>query len=174
MAPQSQQQPELFAIEQVQGYAQLDRRTRLFTQAIFDGCSQAEAARRAGYEGTEANLYAAASRQMRTAKVQKVLNQAWVKSGASIDLTLRQAAEAQARAFNAWRHCTDRKDRKQYFDEWQKTSTLIAMIHGKIGFKIENHATTINHVILTPSLQEELVRQRREVVTPLTNPRAAA
>lgn len=164
----------MFAIAEVQGYAQLDRKSRLFVEALFEGCSQGEAARRAGFTGNDEYLYAAGSKLVRTGKVQRVLNQAWVRSGASIDTTLRQAAEVQTRAFHAWQSKPERSDRKQAFDEWHKTSALIAAIHGKIGFKVENHLTTINHVVLTPSLQEELIRQRREVVTPLENQRKSA
>lgn len=166
--PSPQQQTELFAVEQIEGYGSLKRKERLFVQAIVEGCSQKDAAERAGILGNDEYRYAAGSRLIRSRKVQKVLNQAWVRSGASIDLTLRQAAEIQARAFHDWKEKEDRKDRKLAFNEWLRASTLLAGIHGKLQLKVENH-THLNHVVLTPQLMQELVQQRRGIVTPLIN-----
>lgn len=164
LATSAPQQSELFAVEQIEGYGSLKRKERLFVQAIVEGCTQKDAAERAGIVGNDEYLYAAGSRLIRSRKVQKVLSQSWVRSGASIDTTLAQAAEAQARAFLEWKEATDRRDRKQAFDEWQKASTLLAAIHGKLQLRMESH-THVNHVVLTPELMQELVEQRRTVVT---------
>jgi len=163
-------QPELFSIEHVQGYALLPAKERKFVQALFEGCSQKAAATAAGVTGSEEYIRKAASKLVRKGNVQALMNQAWAKSGASIDGTIHQAVQIQARAFNDWQQGDSPERREAAFAEWAKTSTLLASIHGKLSLKVEmSGSVDVNHVLITPKLQSDLVAQRRTFVQPLEN-----
>ncbi len=126
-------QIELFTLEEIEGYSELRPRERRFAEAIFSGCTSREAAKRAGIEGNENVVDATASRLLRSVKVQRVMNQAWAKSGASIDATLRQAAELQQINFAAAKNETlNLTERAAAFRRWRDASALIASINGKL------------------------------------------
>lgn len=165
-APESQAiaQPELFAVETVQGYDVLSRREREFVRAIFDGCTQREAAKRAGFASEGNALDAAASRAVKNVKVRAVLNQAWVRSGASIDDTLRQAAELQRRAFCEAQEAATAERRREAFRQWRETSALIASIHGKLQVKVQADVNVSGEVglALAPNALPVLAQMRRE------------
>lgn len=161
-------QPELFAVETVQGYAQLGRKEQLFAQALFEGRSQRDAARHAGITGDDSAVDVAASKLVRTGKVQAVMNQAWTRSGASIEDTLRQAAELQRRAFAEAATSGALSNRKVAFEQWLKTSALIASIHGKLSVKVtgtvtHEHGGMIN--IIPESALTALAAIRRDAVS---------
>ena len=162
------QQPELFAVETVQGYASLGKKERLFVQALFEGKSQRDAAREAGHLGSDEVVDVCASKLVRTAKVQALMNQAWARSGASIDDTLRQAAELQRTAYREAVDAPTAERRKGAFDQWAKTSALIASIHGKLQLNVSG---SVNHTVtgevsftLPPSALPVLAQMRRDVV----------
>lgn len=144
--PTASSQPELFELAEVDGYAVLNRREQLFAQGLFEGQSQREAAKRAGFKGSEQCIDAAASRAVKNVKVQRLMNQAWSRAGVSIDGTLRQAAELQARAFREARDAETAERRKAAFAQWKDASALIASIHGKLTLKVE-HSGTVRSVI---------------------------
>lgn len=157
-------QPELFAVETVTGYGLLKRRDRLFVQALFEGKSQREAARLAGHLGSDEVVDACASRAVRSAKVQAVMNQAWSRSGASIDDTLRQAAELQRRAFCEAQEAATAERRREAFRQWRETSALIASIHGKLQVKVQADVNVSGEVglALAPNALPVLAQMRRE------------
>lgn len=170
LEPTDAPQGELFELSQFEGYGQLGEKERLFVQALCEGCTQLQAIERAGVEGNDEYLSAAASKLVRTGKVQRILRQAWSKSGASLDATLRQAAQVQERSFEEWKAAETTKERKFAFVQWLKTSQLLAAIHARI--KVDFAATANpNHVILDNKLQERLLAARRQVVVPLVNDR---
>lgn len=160
------EQPELFAVETVAGYARLGAKERLFAQALFDGCTQREAIKRAGVTGSPEVLDVAASKMVRTAKVQAVMNQAWARSGASIDDTLRQAAELQRRAFAEATGADSAIARKTAFQQWREASALIASIHGKLSMKVEHsHSGEIGVAVTVPAdALPVLAGMRRDVL----------
>jgi len=162
------QQPELFAVETVQGYGTLGRKERLFVQALFEGKSQRQAAREAGHLGSDEVVDVCASKLVRTAKVQAVMNQAWARSGASIDDTLRQAAELQRRAYQEASNGDTAEKRKLAFHQWREASALIASIHGRLQVKIDanvNHSGSIG-LQLAPDALPLLAQLRRESIEP--------
>lgn len=165
-------QPELFTVDTVQGYQTLKRKPRLFVQALFEGRSQREAARIAGHLGSDEVVDACASRLVRSAKVQALMNQAWARSGASMDDTLRQAAELQRQTYREAVEAPNAKRRKLALDQWAKTSALIASIHGKLQLKISGEVQHTHNgevaFTLPPSALPALAQMRRDVVAATT------
>ena len=162
------QQTELFDIAEVAGYGVLTKREREFVRALFEGCSQREAARRAGFEGSEEVLDAAASRAVRNVKVQKLMNQAWSRAGGSIDLPLRQAAEMATRAFAEWQAGRTAEQRREARKEWLAAVMFIAQVHGKIK-PVGNTSVVVNVVSDEARAQlAELARQGVEIAMPQT------
>ncbi len=98
----AKKQPEFFRLEEVAGYGGLSRRERVFAEAIFAGCNQTQAARRAGVLGGKSNVRAAGAKLAAKPSVRAVIYQAWAKSGANIDDTVRQASAIAGRAFTDW------------------------------------------------------------------------
>ncbi len=165
----SDHQSELFTVESVQGYGALGRKERLFVQALFEGRTQREAARLAGHMGSDEVLDACASRVVRNVKVQALMNQAWARSGASIDDTLRQAAELQRLTFAEAACAASAPRRADAFAQWAKVSTLLASIHGKLQLKISGDVQhTVNGEVaftLPSSALPVLAQMRRDVLT---------
>jgi hypothetical protein len=158
------QQSELFAVETVSGYGALGRKERLFAQALFEGCNQSEAARRAGVTGSDEYIRKAASKLVTKGNVQALMNQAWARSGASIDDTLRQAAELQRRTFREAQEAPSPERRKEAFTQWRESSALIASIHGKLQLKISadvHHSGEISLTVPETALPV-LAQMRRE------------
>lgn len=158
-------QQELFSVETVQGYSLLTARDRKFVQALFEGCNQTEAARRAGIEGTDEYLAKAACLMVRKGRVQAVMNQAWARAGASIETTLRHAAELEARAFAEAIAAQTPERRKAAQTLWHQAATLIASIHGKLSMRIEgkvdhNHTTVVVPAEALPAMAQ----MRRDVI----------
>ena len=167
-APQ-QPELELFAVETVSGYATLRAKERLFVQALFEGKSQREAARAAGIAGDDKRLDEAGCKLARTRKVAALMNQAWARSGASIDDTLRQAAELPRTTFAEAMAQPTAERRKAAFDQWAKTAALIASIHGRLQLNVtgsvsHNHTGAVDFV-LPPSALPVLAQMRRDVVS---------
>lgn len=163
------QQPELFAVETVSGYGALGAKERLFVQALFEGCNQSEAGRRAGLTGTDDYIRKAACKLATKGNVRALMNQAWARSGASIDDTLRQAAELQRTTFAEAMAQPTAERRKAAFDQWAKTSALIASIHGRLQLNVtgsvsHNHTGAVDFV-LPPSALPVLAQMRRDVVS---------
>lgn len=163
------QQPELFAVETVSGYGALGAKERLFVQALFEGCNQSEAGRRAGLTGTDDYIRKAACKLATKGNVRALMNQAWARSGASIDDTLRQAAELQRTTFAEAMAQPTAERRKAAFDQWAKTSALIASIHGRLQLNVtgsvsHNHTGAVDFV-LPPSALPMLAQMRRDVVS---------
>jgi phage terminase small subunit len=139
------QQAELFDIAEVAGFAALGLKERRFVEALFAGESQRNAARAAGYLGSDEVIDVVASKLVRRAKVQGVMGQAWARSGASIERNVAQAAEIAARAFAEWQTGETAERRRAAHAEWLKTATLLASIHGKLQLKVSG-AVTVNVV----------------------------
>ena len=162
-------QSELFTVESVQGYGALGRRERVFASAIFAGCNQTEAARRAGIEGEDSYVRGAGCKLAAKGSVQAVLYQAWAKSGANIDTVVRQAAAISARAFHDWQQGETPERRAAARTEWKDAATLLASIHGKLQLKISGEVQhTVNGDVaftLPPSALPVLAQMRREVLT---------
>jgi hypothetical protein len=163
-------QPELFTVETVQGYATLKAKERRFVQALFEGKNQREAARAAGIVGNDKRLDEAGCRLARTRKVSALMNQAWARSGASIDDTLKQAAELQRITFAEATSELTAERRKAAFDQWGKVSALIASIHGRLQLNVtgsvaHTHTGEVSFT-LPPSALPVLAQMRRDVVTP--------
>ena len=171
-------QPELFVLDTIQGCSSLKAQEQLFAKAIFEGHTQRQAAKLAGYTGSAGTLDTQACRLMKTAKVRSVLEQAWVRSGASIDTTLRQAAELQARAFREAIDSDTVEKRKLAAAQWKEASTLIASIHGRLTVNVK-HSGTVGFT-LPPEAVDELTAIRRELISSsrellaTTQPEAAA
>lgn len=154
----------MFGMEQVQGYATLRPREQKFVQALFEGATQREAMQRAGYNGSSQNgADVTAHKLAKSGRIQAVMNQAWLKSGNSIDTTLRQTAEVQARAFDEWQKGTSAANREQAFTEWLKASTLLASIHGKLSLKVEGEFTH-KHLVISPEMENKLIDARRRTL----------
>ena len=168
MPPATEQQPELFTVETVQGYGALGRKERDFAAAIFAGCNQTEAARRAGIVGEESYVRAAGCKLAAKSSVQAVLYQAWAKSGANIDTVVRQAAEIAGRAFTEWQRGESPERREAARREWKEAATLLASIHGKLQLKISGEVQhTVNGEVaftLPPSALPVLAQMRRDVL----------
>lgn len=166
------EQPELFTVETVQGYGALGAKERLFVQALFEGKTQREAARSAGIQGDDKRLDEAGSKLARTGKVSALMNQAWARSGASIDDTLKQAAELQRLTFAEAASAPTAERRKAAFEQWAKTAALIASIHGKLQLNVtgsvaHTHTGEVSFT-LPPSALPALAQMRRDVVTEAT------
>lgn len=166
MEPSTQQQPELFDLAQVEGWGVLTRKEREFARAILEGCSQREAAKRAGYEGSEEVIDAAASRAVRSVKVQRLLSQAFDRAGASIELPLRQAAEILVRAMAEWRRGTSAETRAEARKEWEAAASYIASIHGKLKLRIEGQVHHLHQDIIPipPESLPAIAQMRRDVI----------
>jgi len=134
-------QSELFDLAEIEGYAALGARERLFAQGIFEGLTQTAAARRAGVSGSDEYIQKAACKLVRKGKVQRLLSQAWTRSGADIHETLRQAAELQKQAVGEVRTSANQPDRDKAFRRWLGASTLIAHIHGRMNLNVSGHFT---------------------------------
>ena len=162
-------QSELFTVEAVQGYGALGRRERVFASAIFAGCNQTEAARRAGIEGEDSYVRGAGCKLAAKGSVQAVLYQAWAKSGANIDTVVRQAAAISARAFHDWQQGETPERRAAARTEWKDAASLLASIHGKLQLKISGDVQhTVNGEVaftLPPSALPLLAQMRRDVLT---------
>ncbi len=153
----AEKQREFFRLEEIAGYGGLSRRERLFTEAIFAGCNQTQAARRAGVLGGESNVRAAGAKLAAKPSVRAVIYQAWAKSGANIDDTVRQASAIAGRAFADWMEGESPERRAAARAEWQAAAALLASIHGRLGIKVEG---SVNH-------------EHRGVVAAVTVPAAA-
>lgn len=167
MSQAIEQQSELFSLADVAGYSDLSRKDRLFAQALFEGCTQRDAARRAGVEGSDEVVDVAASRMIRSPRVQSLMNQAWSRSGASIDATLRQAAELQKIAYQEQLASQNRAEREAAFKRWKDASMLIASIHGRLKVQVTgeiNHNIQGTMVVLPASALQGMAQMRREVV----------
>jgi hypothetical protein len=137
------EQIELFGLDDVEGYAALTPRERRFAAALMSGATQREAAAAAGIIGQEGAIDVQAHRIVQRPKFQRVMNQAWARAGASIDTTLRQAAELQQQSFLEATTSANRANRLEAFRKWKDASTLIASIHGKLQLKVD---TTVTHL----------------------------
>jgi hypothetical protein len=135
-------QTELFTVQTVQGYGSLGRKERLFVQGLFEGKSQREAARMAGLTGTDEAVDAAASRLVRNAKVSSVMNQAWARSGAAIEDTLRMVAELQRKTFTEAQAADSPEKRREPIRQFCGVTALIASIHGRLSMRIDG---TVQH-----------------------------
>jgi hypothetical protein len=130
-------QLQLIDLAEFDGFGALSRREQEFAQAIFEGLTQRAAAARAGVTGSPEVLDQAGYALMRNAKVQRLLAQAWNRSGASIHRTLAQAAELQQKAFAEAVDGSTAEKRREAMKQWQAASTLIASIHGKLSVRVE-------------------------------------
>ena len=133
------QQLEIFDVAQVHGYGALKRRERLFVQGLFEGKSQRDAGRMAGLVGTDEAVDAAASRLVRNAKVSAVMNQAWARSGAAIEDTLRMVAELQRKTFNEAQAADSPEKRREPIRQFCGVTALIASIHGRLSMRIDGN-----------------------------------
>ena len=161
-------QSELFSVDSVQGYSILTARDRRFVQALFEGCNQTEAARRAGIEGSEEYLRKAGCTMVTKGKVQALMAQAWTRAGANIDTTLRHAAELEARAFAEAIAAETPERRKAAQALWHQAATLIASIHGKLSLRLEGRIDH-HHSGTVPIPAEALpamAQMRRDLLAP--------
>jgi phage terminase small subunit len=159
-------QTELFSLETIEGYGVLDARKQKFALALFEGHTQREAARLAGYAGDDATLDVQASKLVRSPKMQGLMTQAWSRSGASIDRTLCQAAELQQQAFLEATTAQNRTERLEAFRKWKDASALIASIHGKLTVNVSgkiDHTINANMVYVPAEALDGLARMRRRV-----------
>lgn len=131
------QQTELLALEELQGWGGLKLKQQRFVAALFEGCTQREAARRAGYKGEDSTLDVQASEMVRDPRIQAFMSQAWHRAGLSIDTTLRQAAELQSMAFLEVKNLNNQELRMDAFRRWKDASTLIASIHGRLQVNVK-------------------------------------
>jgi hypothetical protein len=133
------QQIEIFDVAQVHGYGALKRRERMFVQGLFEWKSQRDAARMAGLVGTDEAVDAAASRLVRNATVSAVMNQAWARSGAAIEDTLRMVAELQRKTFNEAQAADSPEKRREPIRQFCGVTALIASIHGRLSMRIDGN-----------------------------------
>jgi hypothetical protein len=161
-AAPSGEQLSLINLADFDGFGQLSRREQKFAEGIFEGMSQRAAAKYAGVPGSEEVLDQAGHVLMRNRQVQRLLAQAWGKSGASIHQTLAQAARMQQRAAQDWEAATNKEARRDAFKEWQAASALIASIHGKLTLNV-NHGGAVEFAVPAAALTA-LAAVRREVV----------
>jgi hypothetical protein len=160
-------QGALFDLTEVEGFGKLTRREKDFAEGIFAGLSQRQAARSAGVKGDDASVDVIAHRLMRSPDVRRFLGQAWQRSGASIDETLRQAARVQARAMTDYENATNREARAAAIKEWRDASTLIASIHGRLSVRVDgqiNHQHGGHVNVIHESALPALAEIRRAVV----------
>jgi hypothetical protein len=162
-------QGELFELADVEGYGVLTRRERIFAQAIFDGCTQREAARRAGVTGSDESADVAASRLIRSPQVRRLLDQAWTRAGADISQTLREAEEVRRRAYRELIDAPNSKRGKDALDQWKVAATLIATIHGRLSLRVEGqinhtHGGVIATVVVPAEALPAMAALRREIM----------
>jgi hypothetical protein len=136
-------QTDLFDLAEIEGFGSLSRRERDFAEGIFAGLSQRQAARAAGVTGDDATVDVIAHRLMRSRDVVRFMAQAWQRSGASIDKTLREATRMQTRAMADYESATNREARAAAVREWKDASALIASIHGRLSVRVDGQ---INHL----------------------------
>ena len=131
------EQLDLIDLAAFSGFGDLTRREQLFAEGIFAGLTQRAAAAHAGVTGPTEQLDQAGHTMMHSQRVQRVLAQAWAKSGASIHRTLAQAAHLQAIAYEQAVRADTAKARESAMKQWRDASALIASIHGKLAVRIE-------------------------------------
>lgn len=136
------EQLDLIDLTTFSGFGDLSRREQLFAEGIFSGLTQRAAAAHAGVTGPTEQLDQAGHAMMRNPRVQRVLAQAWAKSGASIHRTLAQAAHLQQIAYEQAIRADTAKTRETAMRQWKDASALIASIHGKLAVRIEG---TVSH-----------------------------
>jgi hypothetical protein len=161
-------QLDLINLADFDGFGALKRRERLFAEAIFQGMTQRAAAKAAGVEGSSEVLDQAGHSLMRSPRVQRLLAQAWTKSGASIHRTLAQAAQLQQQAFCQLQNSDATSERREAFRQWREASTLIASIHGRLSLRIDgdiNHYVDGSVNVIPPSALGILAQMRRDVMS---------
>ncbi len=168
------EQLHLIDLAEFDGFGSLSRREQEFAQAIFEGLTQRAAAARAGVTGSPEVLDQAGHSLMRNAKVQRLLAQAWNRSGASIHRTLAQAAELQQRAFAECAEALTAERREKAFKQWQAASALVASIHGKLSVRVEgdvnhHHSGSVGSVVVPASALIAFAHMHREVVVDRLN-----
>ncbi len=160
-------QLDLLDLSQFDGFGSLSKREQDFAAAIFEGLTQRAAAARAGVTGSPEVLDQAGHSLMRNPRVQRLLAQAWAKSGASIHRTLAQAAHLQMLAYQQAVEADTAKVREAAMKQWAQCSTLIASIHGKLSLNIagsiqHEHGGQVN--VIHESVLPALSAMRRAVV----------
>jgi len=170
-AGEEPRQLEIFEVAQVHGYGALKRRERLFVQGLFEGKTQREAGRMAGLIGTDEAVDAAASRLVRNAKVSAVMNQAWARSGADIDDTLRMITELQRKTFREAQAADSPEKRREPIRQFCGVTALIASIHGRLSMRVEGsvqhqHSGGIGvaHVTVPAAVLPAMALMRREAL----------
>lgn len=139
------EQIDLIDLATFSGHADLSRKEQLFAEGIFSGMTQRAAAAHSGVTGPTEQLDQAGHAMMRNPRVQRVLAQAWAKSGASIHRTLAQAAHLQQIAYEQAVRADTAKTRETAMRQWKEASSLIASIHGKLAVRIEGNVTHDHH-----------------------------
>lgn len=160
------EQLDLIDLATFSGFGDLTRREQRFAEGIFAGLTQRAAAAHAGVTGPTEQLDQVGHAMMRNPRVQRVLAQAWAKSGASIHRTLAQAAHLQALAYEQAVGADTAKARESAMKQWRDASALIASIHGKLAVRVEG---TINHqhgveISIPDSALPALAQMRRDVL----------
>ncbi len=156
MAERESSQAELFDLSEVEGYASLSKRERVFVECVFAGLSRTEAARRAGYTGDDDVLAVTACRVLKRAKVGRLMGQAWSRSGADVAETLRQTVELQRRAYFEAVNAPTAERRRESYKQWIAASTLLASIHGRLNLNVRG--TVVHAQAITPEMRAELER----------------
>lgn len=167
LTPAPATQLDLINLADFSGFGELRAREVKFAQAVFQGMTQRAAARAAGVRGSDEVCDQAGHEMMRRPRVQRLLAQAWLKAGASIHETLRQAAQLQTQAFAELQRSDSATVRRDAFRLWRDASTLIASIHGRLTLNIQGevfHAGQINHLVIPPSALSALAQMRRDAV----------
>ena len=144
------------------GYAHLSPREQKFVRALFEGKSQRDAAKEAGIAGLDSVIDVAASKLVRRGKVQALMNQAWAKSGATIDETLKQAAELAKRAFCEAQGAENAAKRREAFVQWRDAAALLASIHGKLTLNVSGQLNHHHTVTVTAEAREQLLKIQEE------------
>lgn len=160
------EQLDLIELDQFTGFGDLSRKEQLFAEGIFAGLTQRRAAAHAGVTGSPEVLDQAGHAMMRNPRVQRVLAQAWAKSGADIHRTLAQAAHLQAIAYEQAVCADTAKARETAMKQWRDASALIASIHGKLSVRIDgqiNHAHLHAAAVIPEAALGVLAQMRRDV-----------
>ena len=160
-------QLDLLDLSQFDGFGSLSKREQAFAASIFEGLTQRAAAARAGVTGSPEVLDQAGHTLMRNTRVQRLLAQAWAKSGASIHRTLAQAAHLQMLAYQQAVQADTAKVREAAMKQWAQCSTLIASIHGKLCLNVtgsiqHEHGGAVN--VIHESALPALAAIRRAVL----------
>ena len=158
-------QLDLIELSEFSGYGELKAHEVRFAEAVFQGMTQRAAARAAGVKGSDEVCDQAGHKLMRRPRVQRLLAQAWQRSGASIHQTLRQAAQLQMQAYSEIQQSSAASHRRDAFRLWKDTSTLIASIHGRLTLNVTgqiDHAHTHVGFMLPPTALPVLAQMRRE------------